>query len=88
MNGMMQHEYDVKLEDMQWFIGGLTTPTQRPLIPLKLSEKIKIEFLPEGKTLEPMMERGELDALLAIFCRKSFCRARRTRRGCCRTSRR
>ncbi|HYT53926.1 MAG TPA: ABC transporter substrate-binding protein [Verrucomicrobiae bacterium] len=39
MNGMLQHEYGVTLEDMQWFIGGLTTPTQRPLIPLKLPEK-------------------------------------------------
>jgi 4,5-dihydroxyphthalate decarboxylase len=66
MNGMLQHEYGVKLEDMQWFIGGLTTPTQRPLIPLKLPEKIKIEFLPPDQTLERMLESGELDALLAI----------------------
>ncbi|HEY3150701.1 MAG TPA: ABC transporter substrate-binding protein [Candidatus Binatia bacterium] len=66
MNGMLQHEYGVKLEDMQWFIGGLTTPTQRPLIPLKLPEKIKVEFLPPYETLERMLESGELDALLAI----------------------
>ena len=72
MNGMLQHEYDVKLEDMQWFIGGLTTPTQRPLIPLQLSEKIKIEFLPPDETLERMLERGELDALLAIFIPSIF----------------
>ena len=72
MNGMLQHEYGVKLEDMQWFIGGLTTPTQRPLIPLKLSDKIKIEFLPPDETLERMLERGELDALLAIFIPSMF----------------
>jgi 4,5-dihydroxyphthalate decarboxylase len=67
MNGMLQHEYGVKLEEMQWFIGGLTTPTQRPLIPLKLPEKIKVEFLPPHDTLERMLERRELDALLAIY---------------------
>ncbi len=31
MNGMLQHEYGVPMDDIQWFIGGLTTPTQRPL---------------------------------------------------------
>src|ERR671915_344676 len=36
MNGMLQHEYGVTMEDIHWVIGGLTTPTQRPLIPLKL----------------------------------------------------
>jgi 4,5-dihydroxyphthalate decarboxylase len=72
MNGMLQHEYGVKLEDMHWFIGGLTTPTQRPLIPLKLPEKIHVEFLPPDETLERMLERRELDALLAIYIPSIF----------------
>src|SRR5688572_32777152 len=42
MNGMLQHEYGVAMQDIQWFIGGLTTPTQRPLIPLKLPDKVKV----------------------------------------------
>jgi 4,5-dihydroxyphthalate decarboxylase len=66
MNGMLQHEYDVAMQDIHWFIGGLTTPTQRPLIPLKLHEKVKVEFLPPERTLEGMLESGDLDALLAI----------------------
>ena len=33
MNGMMQHEYGVALEDIHWFIGGLDSPTPRPVIP-------------------------------------------------------
>lgn len=72
MNGMLQHEYGVKMEDIHWFIGGLTTPTQRPLIPLKLPEKVKAEFLPAGQTLEAMLENGDLDALLAIFIPSMF----------------
>ena len=33
MNGMMQHEYGVRLEDIHWFIGGLDAPTSPPLVP-------------------------------------------------------
>ena len=72
MNGMLRHEYGMMMEDIQWFIGGMTTPTQRPLIPLKLSDKVKVEFLPPEQTLEGMLERGELDALLAIFIPSIF----------------
>ena len=32
MNGMLQHEYGVTMEDIHWFIGGMTAPTQRPLM--------------------------------------------------------
>ena len=72
MNGMLRHEYGVTLEDIHWFIGGMTTPTQRPLIPLKLPDKIKVEFLPADRTLEGMLESGDLDALLAIFIPSIF----------------
>ena len=56
MNGMLQHEYGVGLEDIHWFIGGLDSPTTRPVIPLNLPEKIKIDFLPSDQTLEGMLE--------------------------------
>jgi 4,5-dihydroxyphthalate decarboxylase len=67
MNGMLQHEYDVNSEDIYWFIGGLNSPAPRPLIPLNLTEKIKLEFLSAGETLEGMLENGELDALFALY---------------------
>jgi 4,5-dihydroxyphthalate decarboxylase len=72
MNGMLQHEYGVAMEDIHWFIGGLTAPTQRPLIPLKLPEKVKVEFLPPERTLEGMLESGDLEALLAIYIPSIF----------------
>src|SRR4026208_1975145 len=72
MNGMLQHEYGVAMQDIQWFIGGLTTPTQRPLIPLKLPDKVKVEFLPVERTLEGMLESGDLDALLGIYIPSIF----------------
>ena len=72
MNGMLQHEYGVAMQNIHWFIGGMTTPTQRPLIPLRLPDKVKVEFLPPEQTLEEMLERGNLDALLAIFIPSIF----------------
>jgi 4,5-dihydroxyphthalate decarboxylase len=72
MNGMLHHQYGVAMQDIHWFIGGMTAPTQRPLIPLKLPEKVKVEFLPPERTLEGMLESGDLDALLAIFIPSIF----------------
>jgi 4,5-dihydroxyphthalate decarboxylase len=72
MKGMLQHEYGVTQEEIHWFIGGLTAPTQRPLIPLNLAEKTKVEFLPAGQTLERMLGNAELDALFSLYIPSSF----------------
>ena len=37
MNGMMQHEYGVTLEDIHWFIGGLTAPDPATLDPVEFA---------------------------------------------------
>ena len=72
MRGMLQHEYGVKASDMHWFMGGLNTFTEKPLIPLDLPKDVKLEFLPAGKTLESMFAAGELDALLSIYIPSLF----------------
>jgi 4,5-dihydroxyphthalate decarboxylase len=72
MNGMMQHEYGVGLEDIHWFIGGLDSPTTRPMLPLNLPDKIKVDFLPADQTLEGMLEAGQLDALFALYIPSIF----------------
>jgi 4,5-dihydroxyphthalate decarboxylase len=66
MNGMLQHEHGVRLEDIHWFIGGLGNSTTRPMVPSNLPAKIKAEFLPSDQTLEGMLETGALDALLVL----------------------
>jgi len=70
--GMLQHEYGVRAEDIHWYIGGLDSATQRPLLSLNLPEKIKLDFLPQGQTLEAMLEAGELDALVSIYLPSTF----------------
>jgi len=72
MRGMLKDEYGVEARDMHWFMGGLTKPTETPLIPLDLPPEIKLDFVPEGDTLERMMIEGRLDALLSIYIPKLF----------------
>src|SRR3954470_1985681 len=72
MRGMLQHDYGVRAEDMHWFMGGLNTFVEPPLIPLSLPEKIKLDFLQQGQTLEKMFAAGELDALLSLYIPNLF----------------
>jgi 4,5-dihydroxyphthalate decarboxylase len=72
IKGMLADEYGVAPSDMGWFVGGLTAPAERPLIPLNLPHNIELQFLPEGETLEAMLAAGELDALFSIYFPKLF----------------
>jgi 4,5-dihydroxyphthalate decarboxylase len=72
MRGMLQHEYGVRDSDMHWFMGGLNTFTEKPLIPLNLPPRVKLDFLSAGQTLEAMFKAGELDALLSIYIPQLF----------------
>jgi 4,5-dihydroxyphthalate decarboxylase len=72
IKGMLQDEYGLRPQDLRWFIGGLNTPTEAPLIPLNLPDDVELEFLSPGRTLEAMFEAGELDALFSIYLPKLF----------------
>ncbi len=74
MRGMLQHDYGVAPSDLHWFMGGLNTFTEQPLIPLDLPKDVRLEFLPAGATLEGMFEAGGLDALLSIYIPSLFLR--------------
>jgi 4,5-dihydroxyphthalate decarboxylase len=72
MRGMLQHDYGVRAQDMHWFMGGLNTFVEPPLIPLDLPKDIKLDFLSGSQTLERMFAAGELDALLSLYIPKLF----------------
>jgi len=72
LRGMLQHDYGVAPEDMHWFMGGLNTFVEKPLIPLRLPDKIRLEFLDHGETLERMFAAGALDALLSLYIPSLF----------------
>ena len=72
MRGMLQHDYGVRPQDMHWFMGGLNTFVEPPLIALNLPKDIRLDFLSGTQTLEQMFAAGELDALLSLYIPKLF----------------
>jgi 4,5-dihydroxyphthalate decarboxylase len=72
MRGMLQHDYGVMPQDMHWFMGGLNSFVEPPLIALNLANGVRLDFLSGGQTLEQMFEAGELDALLSLYIPKLF----------------
>jgi 4,5-dihydroxyphthalate decarboxylase len=72
MRGMLQHDYGVAPSDLHWFMGGLNTFTEQPLIPLNLPKDVRLDFLQPGQTLEGMFAAGALDALLSIYIPSLF----------------
>jgi 4,5-dihydroxyphthalate decarboxylase len=72
MRGMLQHEYGVAARDMHWFMGGLNSFVEPPLIPLNLPKEIRLDFLSGQATLEQMFAAGELDALLSLYIPNPF----------------
>jgi 4,5-dihydroxyphthalate decarboxylase len=72
MRGMLQHEYGVAAHDMHWFMGGLNSFVEPPLIPLNLPREIRLDFLSGQATLEQMFAAGELDALLSLYIPNLF----------------
>lgn len=66
VRGILQHEYDVPLEKIQWLRGGQTTAgDQEERVELNLPPNIRLENIPGGKTLEGMLEAGEIDAMIS-----------------------
>jgi 4,5-dihydroxyphthalate decarboxylase len=76
MRGMLQHDFGLAARDMHWFMGGLNSFVEPPLIPLDLPGDIRLDFLSGRQTLEQMFEAGELDALLSLYIPKLFLEGR------------
>jgi len=73
MRGMLQDEYGVRPEDMQWFLGRLNMATDPiNMDPPTLPEGPRVELLSGEQTLEAMLETGELDALMSLYIPLSF----------------
>ncbi len=58
VRGVLQHEYGVLPEDMRWVAG-------RPIRAIRPPEGVHLEF--STASLEDMLERGEIDALVSVM---------------------
>jgi 4,5-dihydroxyphthalate decarboxylase len=71
--GMLQHQYGVGLTDVEWYFGGYNAPenyTER--IPLDLPEGTRTVSIPNTKSLNQMLDDGEIDALMGASQPTSF----------------
>jgi 4,5-dihydroxyphthalate decarboxylase len=64
IRAFLQHDYDVRPEDLHWFYGGLDRPVYHERLQHGVPEGVRLEPIPRGGTLEGMLEEGELDALV------------------------
>ena len=72
IKGMLQHEYGVDLTTIRWFEGGYNEPRPRDEMDIAPASPISLEFIPETDTLNAMLERGDLDALVGAGRPASF----------------
>jgi 4,5-dihydroxyphthalate decarboxylase len=61
---LLEDEYGVKPSDIHWIRGGLEEAGRVEKIAIKLPTDVKLDPAPEGKTLNAMLEAGEIDAFI------------------------
>src|SRR6185436_7812011 len=61
---ILEDEYGVKPSDIQWIRGGLEEAGRVEKIAITLPADVKLDPAPQGKTLNAMLEAGEIDAFI------------------------
>jgi 4,5-dihydroxyphthalate decarboxylase len=65
IRGFLNDDYGVKSKDIQWFLGGQVEPGRKERVKLDLPPEISVQSIPDDRTLNDMLESGELDALIS-----------------------
>lgn len=72
IRGMLQDEYGVRTHEMQWFVGGQEAPGRKERVALKLPPEIRVSPIADDKTLNGLLESGELDGLISARAPSCF----------------
>lgn len=63
VRGILQHEYGVDLDTVQWVEGGVNEPRAPDAdMDLRPVKELRLELIPGDRTLNEMLEAGEIDA--------------------------
>lgn len=65
IRGFLKDDYGVAAQNVQWFVGGQEEAGRKERIKLTLPPEIKVSSIPQDKTLNDMLDRGEIDALIS-----------------------
>lgn len=70
--GMLSDEFGFKPETCRWVIGGIDFPlTKLDFLPQPHPDNVQVRFAGADEDLGDMLERGEIDALIAADCPRS-----------------
>lgn len=73
IRGILSDEYGVPVTSVNYLSGGEEQPGRTEKIALSLPPEIRLEAIPEDKTLSAMLESGEIDALYTARAPSTFC---------------
>ncbi len=62
--GLLQDDYGVHPRDVEWFTGGVSDPGREEKLALELPPDVHVTPIPTHRTLNEMLESGELDAYM------------------------
>jgi 4,5-dihydroxyphthalate decarboxylase len=63
VRGILQHEYGVDLDTIKWVEGGVNAPRAPDAeMDLRPTRELNLEVIPDDRTLNDMLEAGEIDA--------------------------
>ena len=65
IRGFLSDDYEVRAQDVHWWVGGQEDPGRKERVKLSLPAEIKVDAIADDKTLNGMLESGELDALIS-----------------------
>jgi 4,5-dihydroxyphthalate decarboxylase len=63
IRGMLKDEYGIEASDIHWRSGGQEEPGRDERTPLKLTNGVDLQPIPEDATLCDMLVKGQLDAI-------------------------
>jgi|SRR5581483_4531401 len=72
IRGILSDEYQIPVSSTPYFTGGEEEPGRTEKIALSLPPGIRVQPIPENKTLSQMIESGELDAMYTARAPSSF----------------
>ncbi len=72
LRALLADDYGVRASDIKWVRGGIEEPTRHEKIKLNLPRDISVEIADGGLSLNEMLVKGEIDALVAPRAPSSF----------------
>ncbi|MBI4525246.1 MAG: ABC transporter substrate-binding protein [Deltaproteobacteria bacterium] len=77
LRGLFQHEYGISPLEIHWFQGGEEQPGRKDRVEFDLPDGIRLNMIPENRTLNDMLQSGEIDVLMSPRMPSCFLQDRR-----------